>query len=90
MPRRTPGERWECEACGVPLVGARSASNHANTLPVVLEPHPKGNVLIQRVDGVLTGFVFGHGVALSALRDKGVQMRVNHFADCPGAEQFRR
>jgi hypothetical protein len=85
-----PGERRACHACGVAIIGARSASNRANVMPVVVEPHPKGNVLIQQQDGELVGFVFGAGIALDALREKGVAMRVNHFADCSGAAQFRR
>lgn len=85
-----PGERRPCSACGVPIVGARSSSNPANVLPVVVEPAANGNVLIQQVDGVLTAFVFGNAVVRSALQEKGVQMRLNHFADCPQAGTFER
>jgi hypothetical protein len=86
-----PGERRACHACGTEIVGARSASNPANVLPVVLEPNAeKGNVLIQQIDGTLTAFVFGNAVVRGALRDAGVQLRLNHFADCPQAAGFRR
>lgn len=85
-----PGERRACHACGTPIIGARSSSNPANVLPVVVAPDPKGNVLIQQVDGTLTAFVFGSPVVRGALQDAGVQMRMNHFADCAYADRFRR
>lgn len=86
----SPGERRPCSACGTEIIGARSASNPKNTMPVVVEPNANGNVLLQQKDGVLTGFVFGDPVVRGALQDAGVVMRVNHFADCAGAEKFRR
>lgn len=87
--RRKPGERWTCP-CGAELVGAQSASNPKNVMPVRLEPHENGNVLLQQKDGVLMGFVFGNQIVRGALQDAGVVMRVNHFADCPMAGQFER
>lgn len=89
MPRRKPGERWECEACGEPLVGAASTSSDS-TLPVQVAPVENGNVLLQQKDGTLTGFVFGNAVVRGALQDAGVVMRVNHFSNCPGRERFER
>lgn len=86
---RKPGERWEC-SCGAALVGAQSSSNPKMVMPVVLEPHEKGNVLLQQREGVLTGFVFGNQVVLGALRDAGVVMRINHFADCPDRARYER
>ena len=90
MARRTPGERWNCAACGAELIGAQSSANPANVMPVRVEPASNGNVLLQQKDGVLTGFVFGNRVILGALQDAGVVMRLNHFADCPGRDQFAR
>jgi len=88
--KRKPGETWRCSACGEPLIGAQSSANPKSVMPVVLKPHPHGNVLVQNVDGVITGFVIGNALIRDQLLDLGVQMRVNHFADCPHAEQFRR
>lgn len=85
-----PGERRACHACGTMIIGARSSSNPANVLPVVLAPHEKGNVLIQQKDGELVAFVFGNPVVRGALHDAGVVMRINHFADCPQAGTFQR
>lgn len=90
MPTLEPGERRPCRACGTPIVGARSSSNPANVLPVVVEPVANGNVLIQQKDGVLTGFVIGNPVVRGALQEAGVVMRINHFADCPQAASFER
>lgn len=89
MSQLAPGERKDCEACGVPLIGARSSSNPKSVLPVVLEPHPRGNVLIQQREGVMTGFVVGDKLLLAKLHGLGVVMRINHFADCPQRERFR-
>jgi hypothetical protein len=85
-----PGERRPCTACGTEIIGARSASNPKMVLPVVVEPHPNGNVLLQQKDGELVGFVFGNAVVRTALQEAGVVMRLNHFADCAQAETFRR
>lgn len=89
MAQLRPGERKNCEACGVPLIGAQSSSNPKSTLPVVVEPHPRGNVLIQQREGVLTGFVIANQLLLAKLHELGVVMRINHFVDCPQAERFR-
>jgi hypothetical protein len=90
MSRLAPGERRACHACGKPIVGARSSSNPASVLPVVVDPVENGNVLIQQVDGVLTAFVVGNPVVRGALQDMGVQMRLNHYANCTDPERFRR
>jgi len=52
-----PGERRPCSACGVEIIGARSSSNPKSVMPIVLEPHPNGNVLLQQKDGTMTAFV---------------------------------
>jgi hypothetical protein len=88
--RRKPGERWDCEGCGEPLVGAQPSTNPNTVMPVKMAPEPNGNILIQQVEGVLTGFVFGNPVIRGALQDAGVVMRINHFADCPARERFQR
>lgn len=87
---RKPGERWDCEACGEPLVGAQSSSNPKSVMPIKLEPAENGNVLLQQKGGVLTAFVFGNVVVRGALQDAGVVMRISHFADCPAKERFQR
>lgn len=89
MPALQPGEQRECK-CGTKFVGARSSSNPRTVMPVTLEPHEKGNVLLQQKGGVLTAFVFGSPVIRGALHDAGVVMRVSHFADCPHAADFHR
>jgi hypothetical protein len=85
-----PGERRPCSACGVEIIGARSASNPKSVMPIVVEPNANGNVLLQQKDGELTAFVFGSPVVRTALIEKGVVMRVSHFSDCVGAAGFRR
>jgi hypothetical protein len=84
-----PGEKRPCSACGVEIIGARSSSNPNSVMPIVLEPNPNGNVLLQQKDGVLTGFVFGDPVVRGGLQDAGVVMRISHFADCPQAGAFK-
>jgi len=85
-----PGERRPCSACGTPIVGARSSSNPKSVMPIVVEPHANGNVLLQQKDGELVAFVFGNAVIRGALQDAGVVMRVSHFSNCEAAESFRR
>lgn len=85
-----PGERRPCSACGVEIIGARSSSNPKSVMPIVLEPHPNGNVLLQQKDGTMTAFVFGSPVIRTALQEAGVVMRISHYADCPAAGEFRR
>jgi len=84
-----PGERRPCSACGVEIIGARSSSNPKSVMPIVLEPHPNGNVLLQQKDGTMTAFVFGNAVIRTALQEAGVVMRISHFASCPDASRFR-
>lgn len=90
MPPLAAGERRPCTACGAELVGARSSTNPNSVMPVVVAPNPNGNVLLQRKDGTLVGFVISNPMLRQALLDAGVVMRVNHFADCPHAGEFRR
>jgi hypothetical protein len=90
MPPLSPGDRRPCAACGEPLVGARSSTNPRSVMPVVATPHPNGNVLLQQKDGVLVGFVIANPMLRQMLLDMGVVMRVNHFADCPHAAEFRK
>jgi hypothetical protein len=85
-----PGERRPCTACGTEIIGARSSSNPRSVMPIVVERHPNGNVLLQQRDGELTAFVFGNAVIRTALQEAGVVMRISHYADCPQAETFRR
>jgi hypothetical protein len=85
-----PGERRPCTACGTPIIGARSSSNPKSVLPVVVEPHPNGNVLIQQKNGELVGFVIGNHMLRQQLLDLGVVMRISHFADCKHAGEFAR
>jgi len=85
-----PGERRPCSACGVEIIGAQASSNPKSVMPIVLEPHPNGNVLLQQKDGTMTAFVFGSPVIRTALQEAGVVMRISHYADCPAAGEFRR
>lgn len=86
------GERRNCSACGVPCVGAKS--KHGSVGPIELEPNANGNVLLfkgsdgelryavlpRKHDDPVRRFVLEHFMPL----------RMNHFATCPRAEEFRR
>lgn len=92
---RAPGERWDCEGCGEPLVGARSKIG--KVLPITVAPKDNGNVLLHRVhepegpsgEMVVCAWVLA-GDTLGKARDNGVELRLNHFADCARAEDFKR
>lgn len=83
------GETKRCEACGTELVGARTAGGAI--APIVYHPSEDGNTLIFRSgeDGTIEARTFT-GDVLKALRDQGVALRLNHFADCPEPGRFKR
>lgn len=85
--KREPGQRWNCEGCAAPLVGARSKNGKVS--PITVEPKDNGNVLLHRRAGEITAWVLG-GDTLEKARENGVELRLNHFADCPQREQFER
>jgi hypothetical protein len=85
-----PGYPRACGACGASLVGARTAAG--KTAPVTLESKVDGNVLVflsAEEEPVLECRTFA-GEVLDALRRAGVPLKLNHFADCPSAERFKR
>lgn len=82
------GERRPCEACGTAIVGARTRSGAK--APVVLEPSDIGNVLLFRTPSGDTECRTFSGAVLEKLREEGVPLRVNHFANCPERERFER
>lgn len=90
--RRTVNERWEC-TCGAKLIGAagKSSGPVPSVQPITVEAHPNGNVLLARDErGVLRGFIIGKPDVAEYLRGMGVQLRLNHFADCPDRERYER
>lgn len=81
-----PGDRKTCEACGKALVGGLTMKG--KVAPIESEPSSGGNVLLQRhADGIVAAITFGNDTA-QALRERGVELRLNHFASCPQAERF--
>ena len=80
-----PGETKRCQACSKPLIGA--LTRKGKVAPVNYDPEPEGNVLLFRKDGEVQCRTFA-GETLEALREEGVPMRLNHFADCPHAAEF--
>lgn len=96
-----PGERRTC-GCGTEFIGARvltdprrlgaaAVAQPESVMPFTLQPDPeKGNVLLQQIGGELRAIIFGDPEIVAHLRDRGVQLRVTHFADCPNAAEHRR
>src|SRR4051794_29046908 len=100
MTALAPGERRTC-TCGATFVGARvlndprrpggAAAGSTAVMPITMAPNAeKGNVLLQQIDGELRAIVFGDPEIVAHLRDRGVQLRLSHFADCPDADRYRR
>lgn len=87
-----PGERKNCDACGVPLVGAVH-HNTGKVAPIKVTPDPAGNIVLSSrdVDGarVLTYGIVTSTEGLMNLRAIGHPLFVNHFYDCPERERFR-
>lgn len=86
------GETKRCEACGEPLIGAQTKAG--NVAPITLNPKEDGNVLLYRptgdenASGTVAARVMSP-VVIEYLRDQGVPLRLNHFADCPERERFK-
>jgi hypothetical protein len=75
-----------CRACGVEMIWA--FTRDARRAPITRSPSDAGNVLVFRDErGVVQARTFA-GFALDELRAQGVPLRMNHFADCPQAEEF--
>jgi hypothetical protein len=84
--RLAQGEKRDCVACGKPLIGARTKDGAV--APITLDVQVKGNVLLFQSSVGIEGRVFA-GDVLDKLKEQGVPLRLNHFADCPDAERFR-
>lgn len=88
MSAMQPGERKDCQACGTPMVGGLTMKG--NVAPIEAKPSTQGNVLLQRhADGTVAAITFGNETA-QALRERGVELRLNHFASCPERQRFER
>lgn len=92
MPKLALGERKNCEACEVPIIGARHAKT-GTVAPICLIPNPeKGNVLLWKdpTNGEPVYAIVGDDIAVTYLKeDLLVPLRMNHFGDCADADRFR-
>ena len=92
-----PGEVKTCEACGRRMIGAVYPSTQ-KVAPIVLEEEPedmpaeegRGNILLFRRGGEVRYAIIENPTDRVKLREKGVPLRLNHFADCPEAARFHR
>ena len=75
-----------CRACGEPLYQATypKTGRHA---PIEVAPSSGGNILL---DEDAETYRILTGADLKEARDRGLLLRLNHFADCPGARRFHR
>ncbi len=81
------GETKRCEACGRPLIGARTKAG--KIAPITYDVQATGNVLLFRSSIGIECRTFA-GETLEALRAECVPLRLNHFSDCPERERFAR
>ena len=91
----TSGERWTCR-CGEALIASPN-SKTGNLAPITVEPKDNGNVLLYRVEtpegpepAEVQHTVIGKAEVREYLHERHVPLRLNHFADCPLANQFQR
>lgn len=78
-----------CSACGSHMIWAISPSGARS--PIDYAPSEKGNVLLLSptdLGQVLAVVLTKDGLDLA--RERGIPLRLNHFASCPNAEEFRR
>jgi hypothetical protein len=88
----THGEQRACEACGREIIGVRGLGGDEKVMPLVVdEDGLEGNVLlvVQSI-AIMRAKVIGSADVRRYLRERGVRLWVNHFADCPERERFRR
>lgn len=80
-----------CEACGKPLVWA--ITEKGKPAPINRAPSSDGNVLVFRVadapEGQQVRCVTASAHVLPWLQEKGVPLRMSHFAYCPERDRFR-
>lgn len=83
------GERRKCAACGKEFVGAVNGTT-GNVAPIVLAipEEESGNCLLFQRGGEIRYAVIASSTFRVVLRDLGVPLRLNHFADCPEAARF--
>lgn len=79
------GESRRCEGCSARIIGARTKDG--KTAPITLNPQANGNVLLFRSSVGIECRTFA-GDTLEKLKEQGVPMRLNHFADCKDAARF--
>lgn len=88
------GERKDCAACGVKLIGALNPKT-GKVAPIEVDEHPDGNVFLHSraldLESVMTvcAWTMGADTAEKA-REAGVGLRMNHFATCPSRRRFER
>lgn len=78
-----------CSACGSHMIWAISPAGARS--PIDYAPSEKGNVLLLSptdLGQVLAVVLTKDGLDLA--RERGIPLRLNHFASCPNAEEFRR
>lgn len=79
----------ECSACGEMMLWALTPSGAK--APIEYRPGENGNVLLLQPSGwgeLLAVTLSGEG--LERARQRGMDLRLSHYATCPSAEQFRR
>jgi hypothetical protein len=87
MGKLQAGTRRPCEACGTEMVGAVH-SKTGKVAPIVVEPADNGNILLWRASDGTLSYSNLPPETCDLLRDLGVPLRLNHFADCPQRERF--
>jgi hypothetical protein len=77
-----------CEGCGLPLIWAHTPTGAR--APIVRDSSDDGNVLLLRHTQLGVIAVQLTKDMLEEARRQGVELRRNHFADCPNRAQFAR
>lgn len=75
-----------CGSCEAPVIW--TVTSKGNPMPVVAEPHPKGNILLTADDPPHAIYLSKDGVAQA--QADGLTLYLSHFADCPHADFHRK
>jgi hypothetical protein len=87
MPKRSPGETWNCAACGQYLVGAKTINGKVAPIEVALNAEGT-SFLFRRNEEVRVAVLTGEMLEFAKRHE--FELRHNHFATCKHAERFRK
>lgn len=79
-------ERRACQGCGEEIVGARTINGRV--APITVKAYDQGNVWLGKREGDLIAATLG-GPLIEKAKESGIELHLNHFANCPEKGRFQ-